>query len=70
MNNARYQFGNVVVVENDFIGVIVKSWDCSDGTFSHEVYVRAYNKIKEYQESEIKHYIYSKELSEEEKDFY
>lgn len=54
-----FQFGNVVVVEDDLIGCIVKSWD--DGT--HEVYVRAHNAIRMYSEDQIRHYIYSKELS-------
>ena len=36
-----FQFGNVVVVDDDQIGVIVKSW--ADGT--HDVYVRSYNGI-------------------------
>ena len=36
-----FQFGNVVVVEDGLIGVIVKSW--ADNT--HEVYVRSYNGV-------------------------
>lgn len=63
---SNYQFGNVVVVDDDQIGVIVKSW--ADGT--HDVYVRSYNGIKEYHYTKIKHYIYSKELSAEELEFY
>lgn len=67
-----FQFGNVVVVEDDCIGVIVKSWGPSSktGKYSHEVYVRSFNGIKDYPEEEIRHFIYSKELSEEEKTFY
>lgn len=42
-------FGDVVVVEEDLIGVVVKSW--TDKT--HEVYVRSYNAIKTYNEDEI-----------------
>ena len=63
---ASFQFGNVVVVEDDLIGVIVKSW----ADVTHEVYVRHFNSIKEYKESEITHYVYSKELLDEQKDFY
>ena len=63
---SKFQFGNVVVVDDDNIGVIVKSWE--DNT--HDVYVRIYNGVQSYHESQIKHYIYSKELSEEEKSFY
>ncbi len=62
----KFQFGNVVVVETDQIGVIVKSWD--DCTY--EVYVRSLNGIEHYPEDKIRHYVYSKELSEEEVAFY
>jgi len=61
-----FQFGNVVVVDETHIGVIVKSWE--DGT--HEVYVRSRNCIETYQSWNIKHYVYSKELHESERKFY
>ena len=61
-----FQFGNVVVVDEDQIGVIVKSW--ADSTY--DVYVRSYNSIRQYHEDDISHFIYSKELSGEEKSFY
>jgi hypothetical protein len=63
---SEFQFSNVVVVEDDQIGVIVKSWD--DNT--HDVYVRTYNVVLSYKEDEIKHFVYSKSLSEEEIEFY
>lgn len=62
----RFQFGNVVVVDEDQIGVIVKSW----GNKTHDVYVRSLNGIKEYHEDDISHYVYSKELLIEQHDFY
>ena len=62
----RFQFGNVVVVEDDQIGCIVKTWD--DDTY--EVYVRCYNCIRTYKTKDIQPYIYSKELSDEERRFY
>ncbi|MCW8960197.1 MAG: hypothetical protein OQK29_01455 [Ignavibacteriaceae bacterium] len=62
----RFQFSNVVVVDDDQIGVIVKSW--ADNT--HDVYVRAYNGVKEYHEDDISHYVYSKELLDEQVEFY
>ncbi len=62
----KFQFGNVVVVDDDQIGVIVKSWMNGD----HEVYVRSFNAVKEYKEDEIKHFIYSKSLSPSEYEFY
>jgi len=62
----RFQFGNVVVVDGGMIGVICKSW--ANGT--HDVYVRSYNGIREFHEKNIAHFIYSKELSDEEMEFY
>ena len=59
----KFQFGNVVVVADDQIGVIVKSW--GGGAYnSYDIYVRSYNRINEYAESEIKHFVYSKHLAE------
>lgn len=62
----KFQFSNVVVVDDDQIGVIVKSWDNK----TYEVYVRSYNAIREYKENEIKHFVYSKHLAEDEYEFY
>jgi len=61
-----FQFSNVVVVDGNEIGVIVKSWEDR----SHDVYVRSYNSIVCYKEIEIKHYVYSKQLHESEEGFY
>jgi hypothetical protein len=63
---SKFQFSNVVVVDDDQIGVVVKSWD--DGM--HDVYVRAYNSVRSYCEEDIKHFVYSKILLEDEHDFY
>jgi len=62
----KFQFSNVVVVDDNKIGVIVKSW--ADKTY--DVYVRYDNNIGVYKESEIKHFVYSKYLSDEEIGFY
>jgi len=64
----RFFFGDIVVVEGCLIGVVVKSWDVSlmGKPRHHEVYVRSWNQIKEYDEDRIQRYIVSKELSEEE----
>lgn len=53
-------------MEDELIGVIVKSWENN----THDVYVRYHNAIAEYKEDDIKHFVYSKYLGEEEKDFY
>lgn len=56
-----FQFGNVVVVDGNLIGCIVKSWN--DGT--HDVYVRSQNTVRNFKSSEIRHYIYSKEIEDD-----
>ena len=59
----KFQFSNVVVVEGNLIGVIVKTWGASKnrGVY-YEVYVRSFNEIVEYDEFMIKHFVYDKEL--------
>ncbi len=61
-----FQFGNVVVVDDDQIGLIVKSWDSG----AHDVYVRAYNAVRSYKSREIKHFVYGKHLSADEYELY
>lgn len=56
----NFCFGDIVVVECDKIGVIVKSWvHYHDGKKdnNYDVYVRMYNKIKNYNENEIERYM-------------
>lgn len=66
----KFCFGDIVVVENDKIGVIVKSWIHSDNSHTYEVYVRMYNKIIEYNETDIERYmVRHKYLSEEELEY-
>jgi hypothetical protein len=68
-----FQFGNVVVVDKDQIGLICKTWSSSmgdNGVYNYDVYVRNCNSVINYQESEIKHFVYSKELTEDELEFY
>lgn len=62
----KFCFGDIVVVNEDLIGVIVKSW--LDKT--HDVYVREYNSIHSYKESEIERYmVRHKYLDEVEMDY-
>lgn len=49
----KYCFGDIVVVDGNLIGVVVKSWQ--NGT--HEVYVRMVNRIVTYKESEMQRYM-------------
>lgn len=63
-------FGDIVVVEGNLIGVVVKSWIRDNKDISHEVYVRSFNTIKEYSEKDIKRYmVRHKELSNEEMEY-
>lgn len=64
-NTPKYQFSNVVVVKKNLVGVIVKTWGASKNRGIHyEVYVRSWNSIEEFNEDEIKHLVYDKELEE------
>lgn len=63
---ALFLFGDIVVVDADQIGVVVKTWENNKG-FTYEVYVRSYNKINVYEEKEIDRYrVRHKYLDEEE----
>jgi len=68
-NKPIFQFSNVVVVDGENIGVIVKTWDIGP-CYSYDVYVRYHSVVKNYHEFDIKHFVYSKELSEDEQEFY
>ena len=64
--NAKFLFGDIVVVEDNLIGVICKTWQNNKGYY-YEVYVRNYNVIKEYNECKIERYrVRHKELNDEE----
>jgi len=59
-------FGDIVIVRDNLIGVVVKSWESG----SHEVYVRDFNGIMEYPEGELRRYLVRhKELSDEEMNY-
>lgn len=56
----KFCFGDIVVVEKRLIGVVVKCWCGNHSSLKqpvYEVYIREYNLIKEYQESEIERYM-------------
>lgn len=66
----KFCFGDIVVVEDNLIGVIVKSWCRNNKDLYYEVYVRDYSIIKEYAECDIERYmVRHKELSEEEMEY-
>jgi hypothetical protein len=63
MKEPIFQFGNIVIVDDVHIGCIVKTWGASKKRGIHyEVYVRIFNKIEEYDENKIVHYVYDKEI--------
>lgn len=53
----KFCFGDIVVVETNLIGVIVKSWVNKNKTITHEVYVRYFNEIRNYPEETIQRYM-------------
>lgn len=62
----RFCFGDIVVVEGNLIGVVVKSW----ANKTHFVYVRNLNGIKEYHEDDMERYmVRHKYLNEEELEY-
>ena len=69
----KFCFGDIVVVEGNLIGVVVKSWiTYSKGNEirNYDVYVRMKNSIKNYKENEIERYmVRHKYLSEEEMEY-
>lgn len=73
----HYCFGDIVVVEGNLIGVVVKSWCGTISSASHEqgephhdVYVRELDLIRTYPESEMQRYmVRHKYLSAEEMEY-
>lgn len=66
----KFCFGDIVVVEENLIGVIVKSWIHSTDNgkeYEYEVYVRDFNSIVDYNEKDIERYmVRHKELDDQE----
>ena len=64
----KYCFGDIVIVEENMIGVVVRSWCETRNTGPiHEVYVRLHNEIREYPEGCIRRYmVRHKYLTDEE----
>lgn len=69
----KFCFGDIVVVEGNLIGVVVKSWiTCSKGEKfrNYDVYVRMKNSVQNYREEEIQRYmVRHKYLNEEEMEY-
>lgn len=66
----QFCFGDIVVVEENLIGVICKSCVRNNKELYYDVYVRDYSTIKQYDEKDIQRYmVRHKELSEEEMEY-
>lgn len=58
---SKFLFGDIVVVDKNRIGVILKTWEhhkMKSGriTYTYDVFVKDYNEIKEYKEKDIERY--------------
>jgi len=54
MEKAKYLFGDIVIVDDITIGVIVKTWENSkDNSFYYEIYVRTENVIRDFKEKDV-----------------
>lgn len=54
----KFCFGDIVVVGGDKIGVVVNSWASTEHREAHHyVFVRMYNDICRYNESEMQRYM-------------
>ena len=64
----KFLFGDIVVINKNQIGVIVKIWSkMSINTYEYEVYNRMTNQIETYLEKDIEKYrVRHKYLNEEE----
>jgi len=65
----KFCFGDIVVIEDNLMGVVVKSWINGKGN-NYDVYVRMKNQIINYHESDIQRYmVRHKYLNEEELEY-
>ena len=69
----KFCFGDIVVVEENLIGVVVKSWitySKGEKIRNYDVYVRMKNAIQNYREEEIDRYmVLHKYLNDEELEY-
>ncbi len=60
-----FRFGMIVMVEKGLVGVVLKCWGPH-----YEVYIRCFNRIQEFDEDEMQHYVHHKELSKDDLEYY
>lgn len=69
----KFCFGDIVVVEENLIGVVVKSWvTYSQGKNinNYDVYVRMHNNIKNFREEDIERYMVRHKYLDEDEQYY
>lgn len=67
----KFCFGDIVVVEENLIGVVVKSWINGKRGYLYDVYVRMHNKIiEEIPESQIERYMVRHKYLDEDEQYY
>lgn len=66
----NFCFGDIVVVDGNLIGVVVKSWIGNTTSTTHDVYVREYNTIKNYPEAEMQRYMVRHKFLDEDEMYY
>lgn len=66
----KFCFGDIVVVEGNLIGVVVKSWVGNITGANHDIYVRELNCIKNYPETEIQRYMVRHKYLDDEELYY
>jgi hypothetical protein len=68
----KFLFGDIVVINKNQIGVVVKVWDSrfSLGFYEYEIYNRMTSKIELYSEKNVERYkVRHKYLNEEEMEY-
>ena len=67
----KFCFGDIVVVEGNLIGVVVKSWINGKRGNLYDVYVRMYNRIvEEIPEDQMERYMVRRKYLDEEEIMY
>ena len=69
----KFCFGDIVVVEENLIGVVVKSWvtySQGNNINNYDVYVRMHNSIKNFREEDIERYMVRHKYLDEDEQYY
>lgn len=70
MAQAKFLFGDIVVVDKNIIGVVLKTWENFHNVYTYDVYNRMTNLITTYNETSMERYrVRHKYLNEEEYEY-